>query len=264
MKHSTHLNIRALAAVLLLMVALLALATPAAAATDYTPASPRVYDPAGLFDTAAEATLATHLDTLSESSGAEFYLATYRANGWSDDFIGDEYCREVKDIDSENAVLLIITFDTHDETYYYDMYTYGRADSAISSKEVDYILDHDEVYDNLKGGDLLDGSRAFFDLSAKAFEGRVGASFAVIIPVAFLISVLIGVLVARGVAASYSRRNPTVDYPLDRFAKLELTAQSDTFAGKAITRTYVPRSNGGGGRSGGSAHGGGGGHRGGR
>ena len=80
---------------------------------------------------------------------------------------------------------------------------------------------------------------------------------------ATVLGVLIGVLVAWGVASSYSRRHPTVDYPLDRYARLELIAESDTFAGKAITRTYVPRSNGGGG-GGGSRHGGGGGHRGGR
>lgn len=254
---------RAAVVTMLILLVLTLLALPTAAASDYVPTSHRVYDPAGLFDPAEQATLAEHLNTLSDTSGAQLYLATYRASGWSDDFIGDEYCATVRRLDRENAVLLIITFDTRDGLYYYDMYTYGRADSAISSKEVDYILDRDEVYDNLKGGRLLDGATAFFDLSVKAYEGRVGVSYAVIIPVAAVLGVLIGVLVAWGVASSYSRRHPTVDYPLDRYARLELTAESDTFAGKAITRTYVPRSNGGGG-GGGSRHGGGGGHRGGR
>jgi hypothetical protein len=52
-----------------------------------------------------------------------------------------------------------------------------------------------------------------------------------------------------------------VGYPLDRYAKLELTHESDSYVTEHTTRTYSPRSSGSGG---GSRHGGGGGHRGGR
>ena len=61
---------------------------------------------------------------------------------------------------------------------------------------------------------------------------------------------------------AYRKKKATVDYPLDRYARLELTHESDSFVREYTNRTYSPRSSGGGG--GGSRHGGGGGHRGGR
>jgi uncharacterized membrane protein len=64
------------------------------------------------------------------------------------------------------------------------------------------------------------------------------------------------------VVASYKKRRATVDYPLDRYAKLSLTKESDAFVREYTTRTRVSSSSSGGG--GGSRHGGGGGHRGGR
>ena len=63
---------------------------------------------------------------------------------------------------------------------------------------------------------------------------------------------------------AYKMKKKSVDYPLDRYAKLDLTHQSDRFVREYVTRTYSPRSSGGGGGGGGGRHGGGGGHRGGR
>jgi uncharacterized protein len=245
--------------------ALLALATlcvilclPAAA----TEGGVRVYDPSGTLTAEETSALAQRMDTLSAESGVELYLATYVAQNYRDDFIGDEYCRDIRNLRGEDAVLLIVTYDLSDQMFYYDMYTYGEANYAISQKEVDYILDRREVYNNIKSGYVAAGVEAFFDLSAQAFEGRVGASWASVITVSALISVVIALIVCAGVVASYKKRRATVDYPLDRYAKLSLTKESDAFVREYTTRTRVSSSSSGGGS--GSRHGGGGGHRGGR
>lgn len=222
----------------------------------------RVYDPADLLTDAEEASLDTQLTDLSATYGAELYMATYTAEHYYDDFIGDEYCRDIRNLRGEDAVLLIVTYDLSDGRYYYDLYTYGSANHAISQKEVDYILDSHDVYDNIKSGRVALGAEAFFDLSAQAFEGRVGASWAVVIGVSAIIAVVIALIVCAGVVASYKKKKASVDYPLDRYAKLNLTVEKDSFVREYTTRTYVPRSNGSSG--GGSRHGGGGGHRGGR
>ena len=84
---------------------------------------------------------------------------------------------------------------------------------------------------------------------------------ALIIVISAGIAIVIGLAVCAGVVASYKKKRASVDYPLEHFARLELTKEKDSFVREYTTRTYVPRSSGGGG---GSRHGGGGGHRGGR
>ncbi|MBQ9151714.1 MAG: TPM domain-containing protein [Clostridia bacterium] len=221
----------------------------------------RIYDPADLLEASDIASLTARLDELSRTSGVELYLATYVAENRYDDFIGDEYCRSIRNLKSEDAVLLIVTYDRWDGMYYYDMYTYGQANYAINQKEVNYILDSREVYNHIKSGYVAEGAEAFFEWSAKAYEGRVGASWGLIIVVSAIIALIIGFVARAGVVAAYKKKNASVDYPLDRYAKLELTRESDAFVREYTTRAYTPRSNGGGG---GSRHGGGGGHRGGR
>ncbi len=227
----------------------------------------RVYEPTGIdLLTADEETKLTELlDRLSDKYGVELYLATYHADNYRDDFVGDDYCRDVRDVNGENAVLFILTYDDSDGKYYYDMYTFGKANNRIKQPEINYILDSDAVYDNIKGGRLATGSEAFFTQSAKAYDGRVGTSYTVIIPVCAGIALVIALIACWGVYGSYRRRKPTVDYPLDRFAKLDLTREKDAFITTTITRVYDPPNKSGGSKGGGkSTHGGGGGHRGGR
>lgn len=259
MKRKTMKFQRTAALMLLLAVLCLGLVFSAGAETQE-----RVYDPAGMLLAPQAEKLAVLLDELSAEYGVELYLATYEADHAYDDFYGDDYCREVKDLNAEDAVLLVVTYERGNSTYYYDMYTYGRANSAISQKEVDYILDTDAVYINIKSGNVMSGAETFFDMSAKAYEGRVGAPWSVVIGVSAVISLVIALAVCGGVVASYKKKRASVDYPLDQYAKLDLTLDRDRFVREHTTRTYVPRSNGSGGGGGGSRHGGGGGHRGGR
>ena len=250
-------RILALLLTLLCLSALLCLPTAAA----YTP---RVYDPDGLLSASETDNLTERLNDLSAEHGVELYLATYVADNRFDDFYGDDYCVSVKDLRGEDAVLLVVTLELSNRTFYYNMYTYGEANYAISQKEVDYILDSRGVYNNLKSGYLADGAASFFDQSAKAFTGRVGVSWSLLIIISAFIALLISLAVCAGVVSAYKRKRAAVDYPLDRYAKLDLTHQSDRFVREYVTRTYSPRSNGGGGGGGGGRHGGGGGHRGGR
>ena len=222
----------------------------------------RVYDPAEMLNVTETANLNALLDRLSGEHGVELYLATYEAYGPRDDFYGDDYCTRVKNLKGTDAVLLVVTYESLNDTYYYNMYTYGDANYAISQKEVNYILDDYDVYGNLKYGYIHDGCEAFFTLSAQAFTGRVGVSWGIIIAVSAVISLIIALSVRAGVAAAYRKKRASVDYPLDRFAKLDRTHESDSFVREYTTRTYSPRSSGG--SSGGGRHGGGGGHRGGR
>lgn len=222
----------------------------------------RVYDPSGMLTEAEASALTARMEELSVEHGVELYLATYVARNRYDDFYGDDYCTRVQNIKGTDAVLLVVTYEEFNRTYYYNMYTYGDANYDISQKEVDYILDSRNVYNNLKSGYIYEGAEAFFVGSAQAYVGRVGVSWGIIIAVSAILAILIAAGVRAGVVASYKKKRATVDYPLETYAKLELTREKDAFVREYTTRTYVPRSSGGG--SGGGRHGGGGGHRGGR
>lgn len=70
-----------------------------------------------------------------------------------------------------NIVLLVIKYGVSIETvggemkeinkHKYEMFTYGDPHRAITNREVDEILDDDDVYDNLKGGNFAAGAVAF-------------------------------------------------------------------------------------------------------
>lgn len=263
MKTMTTYSARLLAVLLTLlcMFAVLPLTSSAADSQPTVMETARVYDGGDLLSSAEMASLTDHMDTLTKEHGVEFYMATYAADYFFDDFTGDYYCRYVRNLRGTNAVLLIVTYERANHNYYYDLYTYGAATSKIRSAEVNYILDAGDVYGNIKYGNVAAGSEAFFTHSAEAYAGRVGAPYAAIIVVSALIAIGIGIAVAGGVVSNYRRRQPTVEYPLDRYATLNLTESRDEFAGKSVTRVYSPRSSGGGG---GSRHGGGSHHRGGR
>ncbi len=248
---------RTAALLLVLLCLAVALSLPTAAKET------RVYDPSGMLTAAEASALATRMDELSKNAGVELYLATYEADDRYDDFYGDDYCTRVQNLNGTDAVLLVVTYERLNDTYYYNMYTYGEANYAINRKEVNYILDTYDVYDNLKSGEVFEGAKAFFDLTEKAYTGRVGAPIPLVVLISAAISVGIAFAVRGAVVAVYRKKRASVDYPLDRYAKLELTHGEDHFVTEHTTRAYSPRSSGG--RSGsGGRHGGGGGHRGGR
>lgn len=197
-----------------------------------------------------------------EAADCCFYLVTYpnetvRAAGGRE-HTGDHFLRTIALSQSENAVILVL--HKNGGSYFYDMFYYGDAPRRIPEKEVNYILDNPNVYDALKGGELECGSVAFFDLAEQAYNGRVGASYVMIGAVSFFIALVIGIVACVSVKTAYSMKQKSVDYPLNRFAKLDLKEQNDVFTGAFVTQRIIESSSGGkGGRGGG-----GGGHAGGR
>ena len=161
--------------------------------------------------------------------------------------------------------LVVLTVSYTGGQYYYYLYTYGKADSRLSNGDVNAILDADAVYDNLKGGNIYDGLVAFIDKT----ENRVGV-FSLkfeYLPTIILVSLVAAAICCGIVAARYKMKLKPTNYPLDRFATLELTERQDIFTGSFVTKRHINTSSGGsGGRAGGGRSGGGrsGGGRGGR
>ncbi|MBQ2735465.1 MAG: TPM domain-containing protein [Clostridia bacterium] len=224
-----------------------------------------VYDRADLLSDANESALNDAVrEVWSMAENCSFYVATHELTyRYAPYYTGDDFLDDHDFSSSNNLVLLVITLDQG--TYYYNMYTYGNATNRIRDQEVDFILDHDDVYPNIKSGKLLEGASAFMSLAVKAYDGRIaGASYVTIVIVSFVIALIIGVVACVGVKSAYSMKKKSVDYPLNKFAKLELTDQKDVFTGSFVTKRIIDTDSGGRGGSGGGGRGGGGGHRGGR
>lgn len=167
--------------------------------------------------------------------------------------------------ENDDAIVLVVrTFDKH----YYDMYTYGEAYKAFSDDEIDRILDDTNVYGYLKRGDIVNGFDAFHAACSAILEEhwherqeRLARAPMTALLTALVVGVLAGGLSVLGVFLHYRKKRHGESYPLDRYAKLNLTEHSDVFVGSYVTRVRVQSNSSGGGRSGGSR---GGGHRGGR
>ena len=155
-------------------------------------------------------------------------------------------------------------------SYYYEMFLFNRADKMLTRAESDAILDNDQVYRNIKGGRLLTGATCFFELCVGEINEWHRQRPLWIVGVGTAVGTLAGGLSVLGVVLTYRRKRHGESYPLDRYAKLELTERSDIFVGSFVTRTRVQSSSGNGsgglGRGGGGGFGGGfsGGSRGGR
>ena len=175
----------------------------------------------------------------------------------------DYVIRDVLDtLRSEDLVILTVSLS--DGVYYYDLYTYGTADQALTDSDVNAILDAKKVYNNIKGGNVYEGVLAFIDMT----EARMGVfSFkGELMPGVIILSLIVALICCGVVVARYKLKIKPTNYPLDRFASLKLTDEKDIFTGSFVTKRRVSSSSsvGSGGRSGGGGGGRSGGHRGGR
>ncbi len=158
---------------------------------------------------------------------------------------------------SDDIVLLIIEAGSDDSfgdslfpgfsKNYYEMFTWGIADTVVTDNSVDSILDFSEVYDNIKGGDFYDGIIAFTEQTVGCIKSyRTGLIFGIII------FSLVAAAAAMGIVLyTYKKKLKSPIYPTSEYAELNLTAHSDLFLGKTVTRTKINTSSGSGGRSGG-------------
>ena len=216
----------------------------------------RVFDPADLLSASEERALEEHIRALEEKSGIKFYFVSCRTTSSYYNYPPEQFVADYGITDTE-FVLLTVVRRSYEINYYID--TWGDSRTKISDKEVNYILDDTDVYDNIKYGNIFDGSVAFFTLSEKAYSGRLGASYLTITIVSLIIAMIISFAVCCSVYAVYKKKQRQVKYPLDRYAKLELTHSNDIFTGSYVTRRRIRRSG-----SSSSGGGGGGSHRGGR
>ncbi|MBE6604234.1 MAG: hypothetical protein E7639_00825 [Ruminococcaceae bacterium] len=189
---------------------------------------------------------------------------------YRDDYPSNSSVRSRFDITAqESAVILVLRL--LGDTYYYDIYLYGEADEIFSDADVDAVLDDTGVYSNLKGGRFEAGAQSFFSLCADVLQEHY-EKLAAREARAPLVAVIVGVIAAvtvgggsvLGVVLYYRKKRHGETYPLDRYARLRLTAREDRFVGSFVTRTRIQRNSGSHGGRGGSGGGGGGGRRGGR
>lgn len=224
------------------------------------PVGVTVCDLAGLLSDAEENNLHT---PKKDTHGIGFYLITMQT-AFADDYLSDHEVYTTLSLPDRflhetHAVVLVIR--VVGAKFYYDMYTYGDADEIFSDGDVDRVLDADAVYGNLKSGNIGEGSEAFFALCADEIDGHYESLAAKERRKPFMVilfAVISGLLAAGGsvlgVVLFYRKKQHGVSYPLDRYAKLNLTHREDRFIGSHVTRVRVQSSNGGsrgGSRSGG-------------
>lgn len=227
-----------------------------------------VIDPLYLTEYGSDGALAIDLDHDRETALEDigFYLITYSAQG-PNDYPSNGYVQSLLYEGDKGSVVLVVRRHGS-SSYYYDIYLYGEADAAFSDAEVDRVLDAPNVYTNLKRGDVEAGAPYFFSLCAEILSEHYAdeAARAARAPLMALIFGLMSGLLAAGasvlgVVLFYRKKRHGESYPLDRYARLNLTDREDRFVGSYITRVRIQSSSSGGGSRGG---GGGGGRRGGR
>ncbi len=216
--------------------------------------SPRVIDNIGLFTDSQLAKLDSAIAEAESASGASFYIITSTSHYGSK----PEVLRACGASDGEDAcILVIIKLSPVDTARYYDFYTNGMPDRRISDGEVNDILDDEAVYKDLKFGDPAAGALRFLEITPATMK----IPYAVIITVAVIVALIVAGITVGTVVSKYKMKLRPTNYPLEQFAKLELTHNEDHFIGKHVSVVVTSSgSSGGGGRSGG----GGGGARGGR
>ncbi len=221
-----------------------------------------IHDRADLLSENTEQKLMPQIRQAVADTGCSFYIVTHKINYGSDEYWGDDFLVDQNLSSRDDIVILIITLDRG--TYYYDLYTYGLADKRIADWEIDAILDAPGVYSNLKGGYLETGIASLLPLCRDGILTKEIHWARYII--SFGIAAFIAGISCFGVVRAYGTKKKSVDYPLDRFARLELTHREEHFLGTFITKRIIQTSSSGGrsGGGGGGGRGGGGGHRGGR
>lgn len=166
-----------------------------------------------------------------------------------------DYMQRYGLFEEDDFVLMVVHHDGYE--WCYNMYIYGAYYDRISDREMNAVLDHPDVYRNIKSGNLYAGINAWLEQTARV--STVNYARRVLISLAWGVGV--GAVACLIVVLVYRKKQKATNYPLNRFANLTPGHSSDRFITKTVTsRTVSNGSSGGGGRSGG----GGGGRHGGR
>ncbi len=187
-------------------------------------------------------------NAISAVSGTKIYIVTTNDNFFSENTL-------LSKIESDNCIALTINMNTRN----YNIYTYGQANSNITDKEVRRL--ETAVESKLSNDDYAKAALIFIEKAGIAYNGDLRIDIGLIILVSLGISVVVAIIICSIVIAKYKMKMRPTNYPLDKYAKMQLKDKEDVFTGKFVTTRRIQTSNtsSGGSRSGG----GGGGHRGG-
>ena len=155
----------------------------------------------------------------------------------------------------DDFVLLMV--HTNGYGWYYDMHIYGKFCKNISDEEMNRVLDHPDVYDNIKNGYLYQGISAWMNQTARV----AGANFAKRVLISLAIGCVAALISCLVIVIVYHTKQKSTSYPLNKFASLSPDHASDRFITKTVTSHTVSSNSG---SKGGSRGGGGGGRHGGR
>ena len=216
-----------------------------------------VYDNASIFTDEEISRIESYVSEIADSR-ARYVIGTTDTYYYDREELGDDFCR-ANGISQHNNVILLIIDASRLPTIYYDMYTYGKPTANISDTEVERIIYHDKVYDNLKSNKLLDGTLAFLKYADKAHSGHLSMPFGTVLLIAISVGVIGATIVCVFVIVKYKTKLKSASYPIDKYASLELRTKEDIFLGTSVSKVRVASSS----SSGRSGGGGGGGHRGG-
>ena len=216
----------------------------------------KVIDNANYLTDAEETDLKAALS--GSSTDVLYYIVTDTGRSYPSDTTVTRVCGFT---DRDSAIILWVYHDG--SAYRYDMYKFGDAQDYINASAVDRILDDPSVYNNIKGGRIADGCRSFLTAADQAYRHGKAMRVPRSIGIGLLVGAIAGGVAMLIVVIVYHRKQHGEIYPLDRYARLNLTLCQDRFIGSYVTRVRVNNSSSSGGRSGGgsSFHGG---HAGGR
>lgn len=205
-----------------------------------------IYDGDSLLSSDTQ-TIESALNSAKEATRVEFFVYIH-SDGYASEYT---MLSEFGVSDSDDVVLLEIELDR--SVYYYELYTYGDAYSLISDSDADYILDTDEVYYNIKSGNLAEGILAFTSVTEEVLISARNAARISAIVWPIVIALISGGIAVTVVVVRYKKKLKSPSYPLSRYANMNLTYSNDAFLGSNVVRTRISSSSGrSGGRSGGS------------
>ncbi len=232
---------RLLTVILITVLFLTAFIVPA-----FASGSSYVYDPYDILSAYDKQVLSSQLSALNANSGVSYYLVVslFRSDAL-------KYAHG-------DSVVFLVEYDQYERVYYYELFTYGYAHSAIRDMEANRILDNSTVYSNIKSGNIRAGVSQAFELIDIAVSGKLRADNWLLrtILISLTVAVIIAGIVCGIIIYKYKKKLKSPIYPLDRYARLHLIPQNsrDIFLHKTLTRVRINTSSGGssGGRSGGS------------
>ncbi len=206
-----------------------------------------VYDRVGVFTESEIAEIEVAAKKYYAKSYASVYVVTART-ATSTGYDGDDFLSEYGI--SGDGIVLIINDNVNRN---YNIYPYGKCYSKISDSEYNEILDTPAVYNNIKSGNYKSGAIACIELCEIACRSNVKG----FVIGAFITVSIITLIFVSCTVYSYKKKSRSEKYPLNRFARLDLTLRRDDFITKFVTVHVIKSNSSSGGGSRGGSRGGG-------